>query len=89
LLAAFARYVTLSSFTPSKNLIERALKAATRAVSITKASDPKALAVLAKTLLMSGRAVEAGWFIDQALILSPLDPGLRELREQIGSSSCE
>ncbi len=88
LLTAFAHYVTNTDAERVSSLIDRAVEAAYVAVLQTKGLEQDSLVALARVLLKIGRIVEAGWYVDQALILTPQSAELHRLRDRIRATHC-
>jgi tetratricopeptide (TPR) repeat protein len=88
LSVAYAEYVSGAEARVRERLLPGALDAARRAVEETLAADARALAALARVLILEGALAEAHRILDHALLLAPSDRNLHELRASIPSHRC-
>ncbi|MDD5308133.1 MAG: transglutaminase domain-containing protein [Deltaproteobacteria bacterium] len=88
LLADLAEDVATGKAVPSRELLERAVSAAQRAVDEELGASARTLVVLTRVLARAGRVVEAARILDHAAILAPADPALLRLREELRPLSC-
>jgi tetratricopeptide (TPR) repeat protein len=88
LLSAFSNLVSKSK-SANDDLLNRSLSAAWKASRLTAFSDPAILATFSRILSRVDSSDHAEWFVAHALILSPQDVALQDLRKKISkSSSC-
>ncbi len=85
LLSAFSELVSRLE-DADEAVLERALKSAWKAVRLTAYADPEVLATFSRLLDRADSKNHAVWFLDHALILSPLNARLRTLRKEIAPS---